>query len=434
MLRDIPPIAYPATASIRPLASAGHPGDKRGMNQPPSQLSFPPTRAEALSRLDAFLPRAGWRYASHRNADLGPERRGDTSVLSPYVRRRMVDEREIVAAVLEAEGPKRAEKFIQEVCWRTYWKGWLEARPEVWTRFLEERDAARDNLGSGAAKALAQAEAGTTGFEGFDDWARELVGTGWMHNHARMWFSSIWIFTLGLPWQLGADFFLRHLLDADPASNTLSWRWTAGLQTKGKTYLATAANIARYTEGRFEPKGLATRAEALHEEAVAKVRPLGPAPAVPGGKALLLVTDEDLTPDWLGRRFESVIVAGGTDVGQRGSRGFPAAAFASGALDDAATRLRATGAEVARLDTFDAAPIIAAAERAATRIVVTPYAPVGATATALDRVTDELAAAGLTLLRPRSGWDTAFWPHATRGYSQLRNAIPDVLAAAGLAA
>ena len=402
------------------------------MNQPPSQLDFTPTRAEALARLHAFLPRAGWRYASHRNADPGPEKRGDTSVLSPYLRRRMVDEREIVAAVLEAEGPKRAEKFIQEVCWRTYWKGWLEARPEVWTRFLEERDVARENLGSGAAKALAQAEAGATGIEGFDDWARELVATGWMHNHARMWFSSIWIFTLGLPWQLGADFFLRHLVDADPASNTLSWRWTAGLQTKGKTYLATAHNIARYTDGRFEPAGLATHAEALHEDAVAKVRPLGEAPAVPEGEALLLVTDEDLTPDWLGRSFSHAVVAGDTNVGQHGERGEQAATFARGALDDAATRLRTKGMEVSRADDLAAGPIVAAAEAAGTRVVVTPHAPVGLTATQLDALAGDLAEAGLTLVRPRRGWDGAFWPHATRGYSQLRNAIPEALAAEGL--
>ena len=60
-----------------------------------------------------------------------------------------------------------------------------------------------------------------------------------------MWFASIWIFTLGLPWQLGADFFLRHLLDGDPAANTLGWRWVAGLHTKGKTYLASASNIRK---------------------------------------------------------------------------------------------------------------------------------------------------------------------------------------------
>ena len=200
----------------------------------PSQLEFPPTRAEGLARVSAFLPRSGWRYASHRNADPGPERRGDTSLLSPYLRRRMVSEHELIEAVLASEGLKRADKFAQEVCWRTYWKGWLKARPEVWSNFLSGRSVARDALSSGAAETLAQAEAGTTGIEGFDDWARELVETGWMHNHARMWFSSIWIFTLRLPWQLGADFFFRHLVDADPASNTLSLALDRGPADQGQ--------------------------------------------------------------------------------------------------------------------------------------------------------------------------------------------------------
>ena len=67
-----------------------------------------------------------------------------------------------------------------------------------------------------------------------------------------MWFSSIWIFTLNLPWQLGAEFFMKYLKDGDPASNTLSWRWTAGVQTKGKHYLAQEWNIKKFTNGRYE--------------------------------------------------------------------------------------------------------------------------------------------------------------------------------------
>ncbi len=78
---------------------------------------------------------------------------------------------------------------------------------------------------SGLRRAYERAVEGRTGIDGFDDWARQLVETGWLHNHTRMWFASIWIFTLRLPWALGAAFFLRHLLDGDPASNTLSWRW-----------------------------------------------------------------------------------------------------------------------------------------------------------------------------------------------------------------
>ena len=62
-----------------------------------------------------------------------------------------------------------------------------------------------------------------------------------------MWFASIWIFTLNLPWELGANFFYKNLLDADPASNTLSWRWVAGLHTEGKFYLARQENIEKFS-------------------------------------------------------------------------------------------------------------------------------------------------------------------------------------------
>ena len=81
-----------------------------------------------------------------------------------------------------------------------------------------------------------------------DYFARELTETGYLHNHARMWFAGFWIHTEQLPWELGADFFYRHLLDADPASNTLSWRWVAGLQTVGKFYLTRRSNLERFVE------------------------------------------------------------------------------------------------------------------------------------------------------------------------------------------
>ncbi|MCA1943125.1 MAG: hypothetical protein LDL15_05910, partial [Yonghaparkia sp.] len=225
------------------------------------------TRAAGLARLADFVPRAGRAYAAERNADHGPGDRSNVSTLSPWVRHRLVTERELAAAVLERHSLSAAEKFVQEVYWRTYWKGWLERRPSVWTRYAASVAPTLDTLSAADRTTYDDAVAGRTGIDGFDHWARELVETGYLHNHARMWFASIWIFTLRLPWQLGADFFLRHLLDGDPASNTLSWRWVAGLQTVGKTYLATADNIARYTDGRFRPRGLATAAHAIDDDA-----------------------------------------------------------------------------------------------------------------------------------------------------------------------
>ena len=386
---------------------------------------FTPTRDAALEQLARFVPLAGRDYAQGRNLDPGPGRPAAVSRLSPYLRHRMISEAEVVDAVMARHGPAGAETFIQEVVWRTYWKGWLEMRPAVWTRFLEARDRARDSLADTGA--LSDAEAGRTGLEGFDDWARELVQTGYLHNHARMWFASIWIFTLRLPWALGADFFLRHLMDADPASNTLSWRWVAGLQTPGKTYLATRENIARFTDGRFAPSGLATEAIALEEAPPGPAAPLPPAAsAPPPGPALLLVTPEDLSP---GPQILSADGIVGARVTADPDLSFGEAAwrFTAAAAGDAVRRLHGRLAgPVAPLERLDTGALVAAAQDAGVRTVITPYAPVGPTASVLARMTPDLDASGIRLVQVRRDWDSRLWPHARAGFFAFRKAIPDL--------
>ena len=141
------------------------------------------------------------------------------------------------------------EKFIQEVLWRTYWKGWLELRPNVWTDYLVSLNSIREKFKDN--KEYLNAIEGNTNIECFNEWVKELKENNYLHNHTRMWFASIWIFTLDLPWQLGAEFFMQHLYDGDAASNTLGWRWVAGVQTQGKHYLASEWNIKKFTNNRF---------------------------------------------------------------------------------------------------------------------------------------------------------------------------------------
>ena len=111
-------------------------------------------------------------------------------------------------------------------------------RPSVWSEYQSDLKRLEDQImtQSGLRRSWEMACEGNTEIDCFDFWAKELKETGYLHNHSRMWFASIWIFTLNLPWQLGADFFLRHLLDGDPASNTLSWKWVAGLQTQENVF------------------------------------------------------------------------------------------------------------------------------------------------------------------------------------------------------
>jgi deoxyribodipyrimidine photo-lyase len=380
---------------------------------------FTPTRAAALERLNAFIPHMGRAYAEGRNTDPGPDGEPLVSMLSPYVRHRLLLEEELVGAALRAHGLEAARSFIDEVMWRTYWKGWLEQRPAIWHRYRAgvRRDQDRLATEGGLRRVFQDATEGRTGIDCFDAWARELVETNWLHNHARMWFASIWIFTLRLPWTLGADFFLRHLLDGDAASNTLSWRWVAGLHTRGKCYVARAANIARFTNGRFDPAGQLDEAPDPLVETEALPPPRLPAAdAAPSVRFVLVVHDEVWRPETLGFADDKMVRIGRASarsgIASHGAAG-PVASFAAAAVDDAMSRL---GRPVDALAPHDVAEWV----RQQAHEVVVAYAPVGPTSEML---------AGLPVRRVRRPWDDLSWPHATAGFFGMRTRIPAILAA-----
>ena len=198
-------------------------------------------------KLKGFIENKLSHYKSKRNYDFGELDKNFVSGLSPAIGRRIITEIEIIQEVRKQFNYKDVEKFIYEICWRTYWKGFLEHYPQIWNDYLNDIDDLKYFKTSEYCNALD----GKTEFSFFNSWVNELRLNGYLHNHTRMWFASIWTFELKLPWQLGAHFFMQNLLDADPASNTLSWRWVAGLHTKGKFYRATPSNISKFTNSRF---------------------------------------------------------------------------------------------------------------------------------------------------------------------------------------
>ena len=213
-------------------------------------MLFEASRAKAIEKLNHFVENNLTDYSKLRNFDLGPEGRSNVSCLSPYITHGIVSEKEIIKKSLDKFSFAKNEKFIQEVLWRTYWKGWLELRPNVWNDYLIELKKIREDFKDN--KEYLNAIEGKTNIECFNYWVNELKENNYLHNHTRMWFASIWIFTLELPWQLGAEFFMQNLYDVDAASNTLGWRWVAGIQTQGKHYLASEWNIKKFTNNRFQ--------------------------------------------------------------------------------------------------------------------------------------------------------------------------------------
>jgi len=200
---------------------------------------FPTNKVDIYKNLNFFIENFLRNYASKRNFDLGPPH-PNVSKLSPFIKRRFLTEKDILESIFSKYSLNSVDKFVQEIFWRTYWRGWLEFHPNVYKEF--EKNVKQYEIPK------------KTGIKCFDHWTEELLDTGYLHNHARMWYASIWIFTLKRPWEEGAKFFSDYLIDWCPASNTLGWRWVAGLQTIGKNYIARSENIKTFTNNKFYPE------------------------------------------------------------------------------------------------------------------------------------------------------------------------------------
>ncbi len=218
-----------------------------------------PIFLDAQEKWEYFLENKIKNYEKLRNFDYGPTNESSVSKLSPYISHRVLLEYELLKEVKKKYQSQKINKFIEEIYWRIYWKGWMENRPKVWCNFILEKNYDYD------FETYEKTINGNSELDFLNSWVNELKTHNYLHNHTRMWFASTWIFNLGLPWQLGASFFFKHLYDGDAASNLLSWRWVAGLQTKGKQYLFSPANLRKFSNNRFNVEKINTKQIFLEE-------------------------------------------------------------------------------------------------------------------------------------------------------------------------
>ena len=400
--------------------------------------AFIPTREAGLKRLKEFAPFAGETYSNERNFDFSFTKKNSVSALSPWIKHRLITEEEVLIEILKYHSPHSAMKFIQEVFWRGYFKGWLEQHPTVWSHHneklikeytkLENNKFVRENYMS--------AINGETGIECFDFWCEQLKSTGYLHNHVRMWFASIWVFTLKLPMELGADFFMLHLIDADAASNTLSWRWVSGLHTKGKAYAARASNIEKFTNGQFNPSGqLVEDINPLTENID---HPLVTLPQLDKSiqkDAVLLVTEEDCSPEtsletkdleveilplYLEKKYPQWIEPNNS-----------VRFFSNTAVQNTCQRLGQLGVE--KIDkTKWTDTILEASDRLGTKNIIIPKVPVGAVKSKLRKVKKNLAEHDIYIYEHYKNYDIYTWQHASKGFFKLKKQIPNILHQLGL--
>jgi deoxyribodipyrimidine photo-lyase len=215
---------------------------------------FPATAAE-LSAARALAVRGGRDAALGVLAAIDPVAYGHSrnhvggavTRLSPWIRHGVVSLAEVRdAALARVRRPEDAEKLVSELAWRDYWRQVHAALGASIETDIE--GPAMLPRRAPLAELPADVLAARTGLACIDAFVTRLHTTGWLHNHERMWLASWLVHARGVRWQAGADWFLRHLLDGDPASNHLSWQWVAGTFS-ARPYLFNRENLERFTAG-----------------------------------------------------------------------------------------------------------------------------------------------------------------------------------------
>jgi deoxyribodipyrimidine photo-lyase len=173
---------------------------------------------------------------------------GAVSRLSPWLRHGVLLLAEVRDAALErVSKAEDAQKFISELGWRDYWRQ-VQAALGMGIYHDIERPAANSRILNHQQSMPTDVVNAQTGLACIDDFVRRLQETGWLHNHERMWLASWLVHIRGVRWKVGANWFLSHLLDGDPASNHLSWQWIAGTFSR-KPYIFNRDNLDRFTNG-----------------------------------------------------------------------------------------------------------------------------------------------------------------------------------------
>ena len=193
--------------------------------------------AHARESLLALDPVA---YGSSRN-----HLNGAVTRLSPFIRHGALTLDHVRNVALEKASPKEAEKFIQQLAWRDYWQRLYEQYPErIWNDVEDYKTGfGPDDYADELPEDVASAQTGTACI---DQFLTQLIETGWIHNHARLYLAGYICHWRRVKWQAGAQFFLTHLLDGDPASNNLSWQWAASTFSH-KPYFFNLENVSKFS-------------------------------------------------------------------------------------------------------------------------------------------------------------------------------------------
>ncbi len=169
---------------------------------------------------------------------------GHVTRLSPFIRHGLIKKPAMVDIALSKYAKSTSEKFLQELAWGEFWAAVAERLDgDLWCDLEPYKTGfGADDYSDELPQDILDACTPNAAINHFID---DLVKSGYVHNHARMYLAAYVVHFRRVKWQAGAHWFMTHLLDADLASNNLSWQWVASTFSH-KPYIFNLENVRKY--------------------------------------------------------------------------------------------------------------------------------------------------------------------------------------------
>lgn len=192
----------------------------------------------ALQALNDFIDNEIKNYIIQRDI---PSISQGTSQLSPYLAVGAISPRVCYQAVMTAVqqqsyGHDAMFKWLNELCWRDFYRHILVARPDMIRHHAFQKAVDKQVDWRYDKQDFQRWCDGKTGVPIVDAGMRCLKQTGFLHNRLRMIVAMFLTKNLLIDWRWGERYFMQQLIDGDFASNNGGWQWSSSVGTDAVPY------------------------------------------------------------------------------------------------------------------------------------------------------------------------------------------------------
>ena len=207
---------------------------------PPKRQRYTADKMSLKDHIDSIIQAFDVQKYTHTRNSVS----GAVTQLSPMIEHGLMASQDWVEHLKQQGTLAQSERFLMQVAWRDYFQQrWAESPERIWDDVGEYKTGwVASDYADSMPEDIRCAQTPSTLINQIIE---QLLNTGWIHNHARLYLAAYVVHFRRIRWQVGARWMLSHLVDGNLGSNNFSWQWVASCGSN-KPYIFNLENAQKF--------------------------------------------------------------------------------------------------------------------------------------------------------------------------------------------